>query len=102
MTAADILAHWEPVARIFSHHPSAWLRLVKLCAANGPVPVKTFRHHGQVAAHDQDVANLIVFRRWQKAGLVTITDSPAPRRNGLPRKLIEATPKAYALLRLDP
>lgn len=96
MTPADILKAYRRAAHAAGRQPSAWLRLL------------------MVASHGQDGCRMLTLtasrdandvhktaRKWQAAGLVTISTKPRPNRAGRPFIWITITPKGLATLGFD-
>lgn len=101
MTAAQLHASYEAVAPVFSNRPGAWLKLVHIVAAGeAGLNLSALRRSDRNPSSASNNLNLV--RRWQKAGLVTITLMQRPHGRGRAPLLIRATPKARQLLRLDP
>jgi hypothetical protein len=92
LQASDILNTWRKVQPLFKGHSSAWLILLTLCEAGS----------GGILRREINVNKAIrnpgIFRRWEKAGLVTIKLQPV--RRGRASMRLFATQKTYALLRI--
>jgi hypothetical protein len=92
LQASDILNTWRKVQPLFHGHSSAWLILLTLCEAGS----------GGILRREINVNKAIknpgIFRRWEKAGLVTVQLEAV--RRGKPAMRVFATEKTYALLRI--
>ncbi len=98
MTAAEILASYR-AAQPALKRPIAWLSLLEIAAA-GP---KGIKYQDLLHTLDRSDLGAAMVKRWTAAGLVEVERLPLPPgRGGHKPKLMRATPKTYAFLRITP
>jgi hypothetical protein len=101
MTASEILAQWDPIARIFIKAGS-WLALLRI-AARGTEGVS----RKDLASFGPGATVYKTLKRWEKAGLITCELETHIHPTGHHRTVYKSqrwriTDKALQLLRLDP
>jgi hypothetical protein len=101
MTASEILAQWDPIARIFIKAGS-WLALLRI-AARGTEGVS----RKDLASFGPGATVFRTLKRWEKAGLIACEIETHIHPTGHSRTVYKSqrwriTDKGLALLRIQP